>query len=56
MSSPGGNAEQKMGELSDILGVRAIAVKEVSLLDQIFHLGWTRTIVIPRAQLDDVVT
>lgn len=44
-----------MGQLGDILRVCAVAVEEVTLLDQLPQLASASTIVVPRGKFDELV-
>ncbi len=44
--SPGGDAQQEVGQLSDVFAVCAVAVEEVPLVDQFPQLSPSGTVVI----------
>lgn len=53
--SPGSDAEQQVGQLRDVLRVRAVAVEEVPLFDELPQLAPARAVVVSGAQLYQLV-
>ena len=53
--SPGGDAEQEMSQLGDVLWVRTVAVKEMTLLDQLPEFSSAAAVVVSWGKLNEFV-